>query len=784
MSVRPANRVGRTLGVLASIGLFALISVVAGVVVAGIALPLIGTAGVASRNAVENFQSLPAELDAPPLPQQSVVLASDGSRLATLFFQNRIEVPISKISPVMQLAIVAIEDSRFYEHRGVDVRGTMRAVVSNSGGSTVQGGSTLTQQYVKNVLVTSARTGQEASDAKSRTIARKLKELRYALVLESELSKGQILERYLNIAYFGAGSYGVEAAARRYFSTTAAALTLPQAATLAGLVQQPVGYDPLRNPKGAQLRRDTVLRRMVDSGAITSAQATVAMSQSVSSYLKPSKLPPNGCTTSGSPFFCDYVLRVIRSDPAFGGTPEARDSLLRSGGLVIKTTLDPDAQRTAQATVSKYIPNNDPSGKATAISLVRPSDGAILAMAQNRTWGTSGQGRTTYNYNVNQGYGGTIGMQAGSTFKVFTLAAALEDGVSVDEPIDSPQEGVFEDLKGCGAQSNTTFPPYRARNSTGSGTFDMRTGTAYSVNTYFLALQQRTGLCRPNEIAEQMGVTRSTGNPLRDVPSQVLGTNEISPLAMAGAYAGFANHGLFCKPIAILSVTDRNGTALPVPHPPCKQVVARGVADAVASLLTGVIDGYIPGRTGEAMSLGRPAAGKTGTTNESAAVWFAGFTPDVAAAVWVGDPRGGFGHPLKDITINGTYFGQVFGSSLPGPIWRDTLLAYLAGRPALAFDLQPVQDLTSAPLWNIDGGGPTPTESPTVSATATPDPSVTPSPSGGGTTPPPSSSTTRPPSSSSSTTSEPPPSSSTTSEPPPSSSTTSEPPPTSASPGA
>ena len=759
MSVRLSNRVGRTLGVLASIGLFALISVVAGVVVAGIALPLIGTAGVASRNAVENFQSLPAELDAPPLPQQSVVLASDGSRLATLFFQNRIEVPISKIAPVMQQAIVAIEDSRFYEHGGIDVRGTMRAVVSNSGGSKVQGGSTLTQQYVKNVLVTSARTGQEAKDAKSRTIARKLKELRYALVLESELSKGQILERYLNIAYFGAGSYGVEAAARRYFSTTAAALTLPQAATLAGLVQQPVGYDPLRNPRGAQLRRDTVLRRMVDTGAITLAQAKAAMSKSVSSYLKPSKLPPNGCTTSGSPFFCDYVLRVMRSDPAFGGTPEARDSLLRSGGLVIKTTLDPIAQRDAQATVSKYIPNNDPSGKATAISLVRPSDGAILAMAQNRTWGTSGQGRTTYNYNVNQGFGGTIGMQAGSTFKVFTLAAALELGVNVNEPIDSPQEGLFENLKGCGAQSNATFPPYRARNSTGSGTFDMHTGTAYSVNTYFLALEQRTGLCRPNEIADQMGVTRATGNPLRTVPSQVLGTNEISPLAMAGAYAGFANHGLFCKPIAILSVTDRKGTALPVPNTPCKQVVARGVADAVASLLTGVIDGDIPGRTGEAMSLGRPAAGKTGTTNESAAVWFAGFTPDIAAVVWVGDPRGGFGHPLKDITINGNYFGQVFGSSLPGPIWRDTLLAYLAGRPALAFDLQPVQDLTSAPLWSIDGGGPTLSVSPTPSISATPT-TVTASPSG----------------SSSTTTSEPPPSSSST--------TTTAPPPTSASPGA
>jgi len=723
MSVPSTKPAGRPFGVLAAIVLFLGLSVVAGVIAAAVALPFIGTAGVAGRNVAQGFNSLPDQLQVVPLPQQSVVLAADGSQIATLFYQNRVEVPLSQISPLVQKAIVAIEDSRFYEHRGVDVRGTVRALVQNRGsGATVQGGSTLTQQYVKNVLVTSAQTQIEASDARSRTISRKVKELRYALGIERELTKDQILERYLNIAYFGAGSYGVEAASRRYFATHAANLTLAQAATLAGLVQQPVGYNPLHNPRGAQIRRDMVLNRMVETGAIDRTQAAVAMATPMAAEVKSQRLPPNGCTTSGSPFFCDYVLRIIRNDPAFGATPEARDSLLRSGGLVIRTTLDPAAQKAADASVQAHIPNADPSGKATAVSMVRPKDGAILAMTQNRTWGTSGVGRTTFNYNVDRAHGGTVGMQAGSTFKVFTLAAALEQGISPTEAIDAPQENTFDGFTNC--STGASFAPYRARNSTGSGVFDMYSGTAYSVNTFFLALEQRTGLCRPIDIATRLGVTLANGKPLQAVPSQVLGTNEITPLAMAGAYAAFANHGVFCTPYAITSITDRNGKALKVPKVNCQAALDRGIADAVTAMLAGVIDGPLPGRTGQVMSLGRPAGGKTGTTNDSAAVWFDGFTPDVATAVWVGDPRGGFGHPMKNVTINGNYYDQVFGSSLPGPIWRDTLLAYLADKPVTEFDLQPASGV------QLGGGGPvsTGTPSPTASS-ATPTASPTPTPS-------------------------------------------------------
>jgi hypothetical protein len=464
-----------------------------------------------------------------------------------------------------------------------------------------------------------------------------------------------------------------------------------------------------------------VLNRMVETGAISSSEAAAAMATPMAAEVKPERLPTNGCTTSASPFYCDYVLRIIRNDPAFGATPEARDSLLRSGGLVIRTTLDPAAQKAADASIQSHIPNNDASGKATAVSMVRPKDGAILAMTQNRTWGTSGVGRTTFNYNVDRAHGGTVGMQAGSTFKVFTLAAALEQGISPTEAIDSPQENTFDGFTNC--STGASFAPYHARNSTGSGVFDMYSGTAYSVNTFFLALEQRTGLCRPIDIATRLGVNLANGKPLQAVPSQVLGTNEVTPLAMAGAYAAFANHGVFCTPYAITSVTDRNGKALPVPKVSCQAVLDRGIADAVTAMLAGVIDGPLPGRTGQVMSLGRPAGGKTGTTNDSAAVWFDGFTPDVATAVWCGDPRGGFGHPMKNVTINGNYYDQVFGSSLPGPIWRDTLLAYLADKPVTEFDLQPASGV------QLGGGGPVSTGSPSPTATLTETASPTPTPS-------------------------------------------------------
>lgn len=661
--------------------------VLTGVVAALMAVPFVGGLGVLTKSAIQNFEALPASLDTPPLPQRTVILASDGSTLATLYYQNRVEVPLGDIAPVMRQAIVAVEDSRFLQHRGFDFRGGMRALASNtSSGGVQEGASTLTMQYIKNVLVTEASNGAELEAARGRSATRKLREVRLALALEKRYSKAEILQRYLNIAYFGSGAYGVEAASRRYFSKPASALTLSEAATLAGIVQQPTAFDPLRNPELSAKRRNVVLRRMAEQGYITATQAEQASLTPMSSVLAPSRVT-NGCTTSYAPFFCDYVLHMIRTDPTFGDTPEAREAFLKRGGYTIRTTLDAKAQQAAFTAVTSKIPIEDESKRAAAITMIQPGTGNVLAMTQNRLWGTSGPGRTTYNYNVDRAAGGTIGMQAGSTFKIFTLAAALEAGISPNEYISSPSPNTFENFVNC--ETGVPYGPITVRNSTGAGTFDMARATAYSINTYFMALEERTGLCRPPEIAESMGVRLGSGEPLLRVPSFTLGTMEVTPLQVANAYATFANHGSYCTPRVLLDIRDRDGHAVPVPPVNCTQVITRDVADSVTALLTGVIDGYIGGRTGQAMSLAdRPAAGKTGTTNESAAVWFAGYTPDIAAAVWVGDPRGGYGFPMKDVTIAGRYYSQVFGSTLPGPIWKEAMTGASEGKAANNFILE------------------------------------------------------------------------------------------------
>jgi len=728
---------------------------VAGAVAAAMVLPVATAAGLLTRGAVESFEALPSQLDAPELPERSVVLASDGSVLATIYYQNRIEVPLSSVSPVMRQAIVAIEDARFLDHPGIDLRGTVRAIVSNAGGAEVlQGGSTITQQYVKNVLMASATTEEELQAARERTPSRKLREIRIALALERRYTKDQILEKYLNIVYFGAGAYGIEAAARRYFSKSASDLTLVEAATLAGIVQQPTAYDPTRNPDLSKNRRNVVLTKMVEAGFITSVEASAAKLVDIEGMLNTS-IQPNGCTSSYAPYFCDYVLRMIKSDAAFGATLVEREALLRRGGLTIRTTLNADVQEVATETVASYIPAKDPSQRAAAITLVEPGTGNVIAMAQNRDWGLKGKGKTTYNYNVDSEFGGTIGMQAGSTFKVFTLAAALEAGFSPFEGVDSPNPKTFENFVNC--STGEEFDPVTVRNSGSAGFLNMFQATAFSTNTYFVTLAERYGLCRQAEIAEEMGVRLATGDPLLRVPTFSLGTMEVSPLSMAGAYAAFANHGVYCQPRVVLEITDRYGQSVDVPEPRCREVVTRGVADAVAGVLTNVIDGNLSGRTGAAMSLpDRPAAGKTGSTNDNAAIWFAGFTPNMAGAIWVGDPRGGFAYPMTDVTINGQYYSYVTGGQIPGPIWREVMIAAHANIPATPFELLnewsigPVRGVGPSPVfvpWSLPTDSPDepkpeeskkpkptpeptpePTSEPTSEPTPTPEPSPTPEP--------------------------------------------------------
>jgi len=671
-------------------GRMAIFIVLAGLVASLVALPIVGGIGLTTRNGVRGFQSLPADITEVPLPQQNTIVDSKNHVIASLYSQNRIDVPLAKISPLLQQAVISIEDQRFLQHSGIDFKGTLRAAFSTSSGSQVQGGSTITQQYVKQLLLAAATTPEEQRAAVEQSLGRKIREARYAISLETTLTKRDILKGYLNIAYFGAGAYGAESASRRYFSVSANELTLTQAATLAGLVQNPSRFDPTRFPQRAAVRRNQVLQAMVRTGYITDAMATVATRRSLLDDLHPAAIP-NGCTTSYAPYFCDYVLTVLQNDPVFGDTPEARTRLLDLGGLTIRTTLSPKAQTAAQRSVDSHIPATDSSGKAAGISMIQPGSGKIIAMAQDRIWGTSGLGHTTVNYNVPLIHNGTTGAQAGSTFKIFTLAAALNQGEDPWAYINSYSPKTFYNFLDC--KTKAKLAPYTVKNSTGSGAFNMASGAAYSVNTFFVGLEENIGQCGPQAMAKATGVQLGNGQDIPSWPCFTLGCFDVTTLDMSEAMATFAAHGMHCAPVAIAAILDRDGNRLPVPSGNCQQVMPRQVADSVSAILSGVIDGPLGGRTGQKMSLGRPAAGKTGTTDSSAAVWFVGYTPDMAAAVWVGDPRGGQSHPMKNITINGVYYSQVFGSLMPGPIWHDAMAGTLKGLPPAPWALRTLHGL-------------------------------------------------------------------------------------------
>ncbi|GAA3945047.1 transglycosylase domain-containing protein [Actinomadura viridis] len=659
--------------------------VLAGVLVALIILPVACTAGVGARDAADWFQSEPEGLDTGGVPQRSRILAADGSTLATFYYENRVDVRLDQVAPVVRRAVLAIEDSRFYEHGALDSQGTLRALVSNLGsGEVTQGGSGITQQYVKNLLFTQAESEEEQLAAKEVSAARKIRELRYAVALERRLSKDEILARYLNIAYFGGGAYGIESAARHFFSKPASRLTLPEAALLAGVIRYPYAYDPVRRPAAARARRDVVLGRMAELGWITRAEADAALRRPLGLRVHNT---PNGCVTSFAPFFCDYVQREILTNPVFGATRKERERLLKRGGLTIRTTLDRQTQRAAQRAVDRHVPRKNSARKAAAEALVEPGTGEIKGLVVGRRLGSDRErGKTWINFAADAGHGSSIGMQAGSTFKAFTLAAALEDDMPFGTRLMAPRGFVptgFRDCRGRPVNSTTTL-----RNSAdgeGGRTFSLVTGTHHSVNTFFLALEREVGLCETVKMAERLGMRRADGKPMSQFPSFTLGADQVSPLRLAAAYAAFGARGRYCEPIAIKQITDASGRRLRVPGARCRQAIDKGVADAVNHVLRGVLTKG----TARGMGLGRPAAGKTGTVDDFSAAWFAGYTPDLAAAVWVGDPRGGYRYPMTNVCMDGRCYGPVFGATIPAPIWRDSMVGALAGRPATGFHRAP-----------------------------------------------------------------------------------------------
>jgi membrane peptidoglycan carboxypeptidase len=699
--VKSARSRGRQLSLVQVIALllaFVLVAGVGGVLAAGLVMPAVASVSAVAGATTTVFTDLPTELEEQALSQKSTVLANDGkTMLATFYLENRIVVPLDKIAPVMQQAVVATEDKRFFEHGGVDPTGMVRAAVKNALTSDLQGASTLTQQYVKNVLIeAAARNNDPAGIAAAREIegtagiSRKLREAKLAIALEQKYSKLEILGRYLNIAPFGASVYGVEAAAQFYFSKSAMDLNYLEAATLAGVTQSPTRWDPVVNPKQSQYRRNIVLGQMLDQAVITQAEYDAGVATPVASVADGGYLNVQrtglGCMAAnavgGSGYFCDYVTKVITNDDAFGATKDDRAQLLYRGGLTITTTLDPRMQQIADNEVKAGIPVDDPSGVASAISVVEPGTGKVLAMAQNRTFNTTksaGDRETSVNYNTDAAYGGSTGFAPGSTFKPFTLMEWLKEGHNLSEVIDARQM-VYPLTAFRAPCTRLTGKPWAFGNAEGpAGIMTVLDATKNSVNSGYVRMASQLDLCAIIAGAKSLGVHQGSGKDIGVFAPNVLGSESLAPLTMAAAFASFAAEGMFCEPIAITKVTDATGKELPVPAGNCRQALEPRIAAAMNFALSHVFEG-----TGKPIgALDRPSAGKTGTTSANEHTWFVGYTPQLVAAVWVGHSEGMI--PVQRVTINGKYYRNVYGFSIAGMTWKRFMVQASEGMPVEQF---------------------------------------------------------------------------------------------------
>jgi membrane peptidoglycan carboxypeptidase len=681
---------------------FIVISALAGVLIAGLTLPFVGTVGLAAKSASDQFLDLPDDFQTPVLPQRTTIRADNGSVIAYTWgnFGNRVVVPMADINQDMPHALVAIEDMRYYQHGGIDIKGTVRAMLEDEqSDADVQGGSSIAQQYVKNVLLLEAGTNPAAQQAAiADTFSRKITELKYAIAVEQDLTKDQILERYLNLVYFGNNAYGVEAAAEEYFSTTADKLTVPQAALLAAIVNSPTEYNPFEYPKAALARRNIVLQKMADPSLnyITPAQA--AQLEKTPLGLHPTT-PLNGCITAAgsATFFCNYVYESFLLDPTYGKTEADRQAMWNLGGLNIVTTMDPTDEAASSKAISAHTYPGDKV--ASALAMIQPGTGEIKAIAQSKSMG-SGRNQTYQDLAADDLHNGGQGFQAGSTFKIFVGLAALEDGVDPNQVIVAPEtlttllghhipacaNGESYIIWDDGKNGSKAYTPTNDDGATQS--VNMAQAYWYSVNNYFTQMEGTTGLCVPAEIAQSMGVTldndTDVGAPLLQIPSFTLGTNYVTPIAMASAYATLAAQGTYCEPYVIVSVSDASGKQYGGQTRVCRQVIAPNLTNEITSMLQGVLTQ--PGATAAGDGIGRPAAGKTGTTTSSIATWFDGYTPQLATAVWTGFISPTKNERMENLRIGPTYWsGQVYGADVSAPTWQEAMEGATAGMPVEYF---------------------------------------------------------------------------------------------------
>jgi membrane peptidoglycan carboxypeptidase len=653
---------GRGFGALGGVLGFVAMSAVAGVLVAAVVTPGIALSGMAATNTINVFENLPDYLKIDQLSQKSNIYATTSTGapylLASFYDQNRVEVASDAINQFVKDAATSGEDPRFYDHGGVDLQGTVGGLVSTLAGGGTRGGSSITQQYVKNVLVqkcealTDAAKKSECYDAATAATAdRKLKEMRLAIGVEKKYAKDDILRQYLNITGFGGTVYGIESAAEYYYGATAATLTLPQAASLVAIVNNPVKFQ-LDQPDSAtngaangyaanKDRRDYVLDQMLKYGKINQADHDAAIASSIEPSIHE---PSTGCQTAGgSAFFCDLVVNTLQNNPVFGADDTTRMANFRRGGFNVYTTLDLDLQQAAEATMKANVPDTYPGWDVGGVAVsVGVGTGKVLAMTQNKDYSqdpavqATGANYTGINYNTNIDQGGSSGFQPGSMYKLFTLAEWLTEGHSLNERVDSRLKsdwGVFKDS--CDGNQSFVFNPKNDSNSESGANYSALESTINSINTGFIGMAKKLDLCAIRKTAEAFDVTRADGNRLEEGPSAVLGTNEVAPLSMAVAFAGIANKGTTCSPIVIDHITGSDGTALPVPQTECHQSVDPNVAAGMTTAMQQVMTNGTATTSNRDTNPKVPMIGKTGTTDGNKDTWMGGASTKVATVVGV-----------------------------------------------------------------------------------------------------------------------------------------------------
>ncbi|WP_426622893.1 transglycosylase domain-containing protein [Leifsonia sp. McL0607] len=708
---------------------FVALSGVAGILAAAAVTPAVALTGSAADSTISVFDGLPEYIKVEPLAQASTMYATSNGQpvpIATFYSQNRIEVGWDAISQNLKDAAIATEDPRFYEHGGVDVTGTLRGAVLTALHKSVQGGSSITQQYVKNILVQRCEnkqpdpTASEAvqkkqyaayrscyNDATEVDPVRKLKEMRYAIGLEKEYSKNDILQSYLNIALFGGRVYGVQSAAEYYFGVSAKDISLPQAATLVAILNNPDNLRidrPESKDNGAANgyaqtlgRRNYVLDRMLVNDKITKEEHDAAVATKVEPKITTMQ---NGCMTAqqfNAAFFCDYVERTIEQNPTFGKTDDERSSFLTRGGLKIYTTLNIDLQNAAQQAVSGYIPPTSPNLDLGSSNVsVEVGTGRVVTMVQNRPYDNTANpapGTSAVNYNTDYKDGGSEGFQTGSSYKAFDLLEWLQEGHSLYQTVDGtthlfPQTA-FHESDPCNDIGGAPWPVANDEGESVTSTTVMN-ATAASINSIFAKMATSLDLCGIKQRAQDLllhGADEAT-NPFRANPSSVLGTNYIAPITMATAYAGIANNGKACSPVAIDKIVDADGSEHAVPKTQCSTTpIDPGVAAAEIYALQGVLRG---GGTAASANPGDgiPIFGKTGTTDNSLENWLVTSTTKVAQATWVGNISGA-------VALRSQRFQGIGGGDVKFSIVKRIQTALDAAYGGSAFPAPPAKYVTA-----------------------------------------------------------------------------------------